>query len=95
MMAHVSSFDRRRRAQLMGTMSSGEDAGEMLGPIIAGFLWATGGVAVLLGGRIVLALVAEAYMIVLGRRGLEREVAPAGARVAPAHPTTSPVGRGP
>ena len=68
MMAHVSSFDRRRRAQTMGYMSSGEDAGEMLGPILAGLLWSTGGVAVLMAGRIVLAVGAEAYAIVLGRR---------------------------
>ena len=68
MMAHVSSFDRRRRAQTMGYMSSGEDAGEMLGPILAGLLWSTGGVAVLMAGRIVLAVGAEAYTVVLGRR---------------------------
>jgi MFS family permease len=67
MMAHVSSFDRRRRAQIMGTISSGEDAGEMLGPILAGLLWATGGVALLLGGRIALAVTAEVYTAALGR----------------------------
>jgi MFS family permease len=65
MMAHVSSYDRRRRAQIMGTISSGEDAGEMLGPILAGLLWATGGVTLLLGGRVALALGAEVYMMVL------------------------------
>ncbi len=68
MMAHVSSFDRRRRAQTMGYMSSGEDAGEMLGPVLAGVLWSTGGVAVLMAGRIVLAVGAEIYTVVLGRR---------------------------
>ena len=77
MMAHVSSFDRRRRAQTMGYMSSGEDAGEMLGPILAGVLWSTGGVVVLMAGRIVLAISAEAYTVVLGRRlGGEQPEAP-------------------
>lgn len=68
MMAHVSSFDRRRRAQMMGVMSSGEDAGEMIGPVLAGLLWSSGGVGVLMAGRIVLAVGAEVYTVWLGRR---------------------------
>ena len=61
LMAHVSSFDRRRRAQLMGYMSAGEDAGEMAGPVVAGLLWGTFGAAALLVARMALALGAEAY----------------------------------
>jgi MFS family permease len=82
MMAHVSSFDRRRRAQIMGTMSAGEDAGEMLGPLLAGALWSLGGVGVLLGGRIALAVCAEAYTAVLGHRIARAEAADEAGRSA-------------
>lgn len=61
LMAHVSSFDRRRRAQLMGYMSAGEDAGEMAGPVLAGILWGAFGAPVLLATRIGLALGAELF----------------------------------
>jgi MFS family permease len=61
LMAHVSSFDRRRRAQLMGYMSAGEDAGEMAGPVIAGLLWGAFGAPALLVARMAMALGAEAY----------------------------------
>jgi MFS family permease len=61
LMAHVSSFDRRRRAQLMGYMSAGEDAGEMAGPVLAGLLWGVFGAPVLLATRIGLALGAELF----------------------------------
>ena len=64
-MAQVSSFDRRRRARTMSYMSAGEDAGEMAGPIVAGFLWSMWGVPVLLGVRIALAVVTEVYTVVL------------------------------
>jgi MFS family permease len=43
MMAEVAGFDRRTRARTMGSMSAGEDAGEIAGPILAGFLWSTWG----------------------------------------------------
>jgi len=61
LMAHVSSYDRRHRARTMGYLSVGEDAGEMAGPVVAGFLWSTWGVPVLLGVRIALAVVTEIY----------------------------------
>ena len=67
LMAHVAGFDRRRRARTMGSLSAGEDAGEVAGPILAGFLWSTWGVAVLLGVRIALAAATEFYAIVLNR----------------------------
>jgi DivIVA domain-containing protein len=67
LMAHVAGFDRRRRARTMGSLSAGEDAGEIAGPILAGFLWSTWGVAALLGARIGLAAVTEIYAVALGR----------------------------
>jgi MFS family permease len=51
LMAHVSSFDRRRRARTMGYVSAGEDAREAAGPIVAGLIWSMWGVPVLLGVR--------------------------------------------
>ena len=65
LMAEVAGFDRRRRARTMGSMSAGEDAGEFAGPILAGFLWSTWGVPVLLAVRIALAVVTEIYTLVL------------------------------
>jgi MFS family permease len=70
MMAEVASLDKRRRARTMGAMSSGEDAGEIAGPILAGVLWSAWGVPVLLGVRIALAVLTELYFIALGRREL-------------------------
>jgi MFS family permease len=78
LMAQVAGFDRRRRARTMGSLSAGEDAGEVAGPILAGFLWSTWGVPVLLGVRIALAVVTEIYASVLSRR-LERGAEPGGA----------------
>ncbi|MGH3118593.1 MAG: MFS transporter, partial [Gaiellales bacterium] len=63
LMAHVASFDKRRRGRTMGYLSAGEDAGEVTGPILAGFLWSTWGAPALLGARIVLAIATEAYTI--------------------------------
>jgi MFS family permease len=67
LMAHVSSFDKRRRAQTMGILSLGEDAGTMAGPILAGFLWSTWGLTVLFGVRVLLAIIAEVYAVYLNR----------------------------
>jgi MFS family permease len=72
LMAHVAAYDRGRRARAMGSMSAGEDAGEFAAPIVAGFLWSTWGVPVLLAVRIALAVVTELYTLAvtasLGRR---------------------------
>jgi MFS family permease len=67
LMAHVSSFDKRRRGRTMGYLSAGEDAGEVTGPILAGFLWSMWGVPALLGVRIAFAVVTEVYTITLSR----------------------------
>jgi MFS family permease len=74
-MAYVSSFDKRRRAQTMSWMSMGEDAGGALAPILAGFLWATWGIAALMSVRVLLALGAEAYALLVTRAAGERPAA--------------------
>lgn len=61
MMAHVSSFDRRSRARVMGVISMGEDAGDIVAPIVAGLLWSWQGATALLIGRFGVAVVAEVY----------------------------------
>ena len=65
LMAHVSSFDKQRRAQTMSWMSMGEDAGDIVGPILSGFLWSTWGITFALGTRVVLAIVTEIYSLTL------------------------------
>jgi MFS family permease len=70
LMAEVAGLDRRTRARTMGSMSAGEDAGEIAGPILAGFLWSTWGVPVLLAARIALAVLTEvATLFVTGSLG--------------------------
>jgi MFS family permease len=63
LMAYVSGFDRRNRARTMSWLSVGEGMGEMLGPMLGGFLWSTWGIAVLMMTRIALALVSEIYAL--------------------------------
>jgi MFS family permease len=74
MMAHVSSYDPQRRAQTMSWMLMGEDAGAIAGPILAGLLWSTWGLPVMLGARVLLAIGTEIYTIYLSRslEGFER-----------------------
>jgi DHA1 family multidrug resistance protein-like MFS transporter len=67
-MAQVSSVDRRSRARSMGYMSMGQDGGEIAGPILAGLLWSLWGVPVVMGVRVILAIAAELYSLVLVRR---------------------------
>jgi len=76
LMAHVSSFDRPRRARIMSYLSAGEDAGEAAGPIVAGLLWSAFGIPVVLGVRIGLAIVAEIYTLTLTRRFGEPSASP-------------------
>jgi MFS family permease len=75
LMAGVARLNPRRRAQTMGWLSWGEDMGEVGGPILAGFIWGTWGIAAVLGVRILLALGTEVYATIL-LRGLERRAAP-------------------
>lgn len=74
LMTHVSRFDRRRRARAMSWMTMGEDAGGIVGPILAGFLWTTWGVGIALGVRIGLAIFTEVYAFILvGSVGKEQD----------------------
>ena len=68
MMSSASSHDPQNRARRMGVMSLGEDAGDLIGPALAGFLWSTGGIGALMGVRIVLAALTEVYAIVITRK---------------------------
>jgi MFS family permease len=65
LMADVSRLEKKRRTQIISFMCLAEDAGEIGGPIIAGLLWSAWGVPVVLGVRILLAIVTEVYATVL------------------------------
>jgi MFS family permease len=67
LMVHVSNFEPQRRAQTMSWMLLGEDAGAIVGPILAGLLWSTWGLPVMLGARVVLAIGTEIYTVYLSR----------------------------
>jgi hypothetical protein len=56
----------------MSLMSMGEDAGEVVGTIAAGFVWTTWGIPMMLGARALLALGTELYAIVLSH-SLEKQ----------------------
>jgi len=64
LMAEVSSQDRQKRGRVMALMSASEEAGAFAGPILAGLLWSTWGVSVLLGVRIGLAIFTEIYALI-------------------------------
>lgn len=67
LMAYASNFDRQRRVRTMSYLSMGEGLGEIVGPILAGILWSVWGIPVMLGARVILALVGEVYaMMVAG-----------------------------
>src|SRR5436309_3016614 len=72
LMAEVSSFDKRNRARTMSWMSMGEDAGGVLSPILAGFLWGTWGITALMGSRVLLALATELYAFFVTRGAREK-----------------------
>jgi MFS family permease len=61
LMARVSSFDRRRRAQTMSYLSLGEGLGETLGPLLGGLLWHSWGIGAMLSARVMLAVISEIY----------------------------------
>ena len=65
LMAQFANFDKKRRARTMSLMSMGDDAGEIAGPILAGFLWSTWGIPIMLGARILLAVITEIYAVAL------------------------------
>src|ERR671918_807599 len=71
-MSQVSSVDRRSRARSMGYMSLGQDGGEIAGPILAGLRWSFWGVPAVMGVRIILAIAAELYSLVIVRPLLKK-----------------------
>jgi MFS family permease len=68
LMSQVSGFNKKRRARTIGYLSFGEGLGEIVGPILAGFLWNAWGITVVVAARVLLALVSEAYAVILMRR---------------------------
>ena len=68
LMAQISGADRSNRARTMSWLSMGEDAGGFAAPVLAGFLWNTWGIVALMSARIILAIVTEAYALLIERR---------------------------
>ncbi len=81
LMAEVSGRDRKHRARVMGFLTSGEDAGDIVAPVLAGLLWSVWGVPALLVGRMLVAGVTEVYAIGLERRQRNAARAPGGPAV--------------
>jgi MFS family permease len=59
--ADLCSLKKGRRAQMMGLMDVGDDAGDIMGPIGGALLWDAWGITGLLGTRIALAALTEVY----------------------------------
>lgn len=70
----IARRDPPRARRRLAALDASENAGEALGPLLAGVLWQAGGVLLLVVGRIVVALAAEVAAVrTLGERdGLER-----------------------
>ena len=83
--ADVSASNKKQRAQLMGLMDMGDDAGDVLGPIGGGMLWDAWGITGVLVARIGLAIVTEVYGAVIIHPDPGRET---GEPVRPHHPST-------
>jgi len=63
LMAELSDTDRKSRARTMSLLGMGDDAGEIVAPIVAGFLLSTWGLPVVLGTRVGLAIVTELWAL--------------------------------
>jgi len=80
LMAQVANLDKSTRARTVSWMGMGEDAGGVLAPILAGFLWSTWGITALMGTRFLLAVVTEVYTFAVVRPPAgPRQVSPASA----------------
>lgn len=55
----IAAGDPRRRGQRLGTLDTAQTIGEAAGPALAGVLWQSGGIVLLFGVRIVLAILGE------------------------------------
>jgi MFS family permease len=61
LMARVSSADPASRARTMSWLTVGEDLGAVLAPAVAGIVWSTWGLPVVMAARAGMALLTEAY----------------------------------
>jgi MFS family permease len=75
MMAEVAARDPARRARTMALIELGEDGGDALGPLLAGMLLGIGGLPLMLGTRVVLAVVTE-LACQITERGLRPDAQP-------------------
>ena len=57
----------------MSWMLVGEDGGPIAGPLLAGLLWNTWGLTVMLGGRVVLSIITEVYVTIINRSLEEKD----------------------
>jgi MFS family permease len=79
LMAGLARQDRATRARTMSWLGMGEDLGEVVGPMIAGALWAAFGLPAVALARVGLALASEVYAVTLAhgpsrpRKGREHE----------------------
>jgi MFS family permease len=76
MMARLSNMDKKRRAQMFGFMTAGEDAGEITAPVAAGLLVHEWGIPIMLAARIGLAAFTEVYTVAVSHRYLPQEEGP-------------------
>jgi MFS family permease len=76
LMAQISSSDKGNRARTMSWMSMGEDAGGLVAPVLAGVLWSTWGITVLMSARALLAIVTEVYALSVTRSRGSRKPRP-------------------
>lgn len=67
-MANVSALDPPRRSQTLAVMSTAEDLGELVAPVLAGLVWASIGLPALLMIRAGAGLATEAYAWWIARR---------------------------
>lgn len=68
MLVEISKHDEKTRAQRMAMLDTTSDAGEILGPIVAGLLIGAFGIPGMLATRIVLSLMTEAQAYLLFRK---------------------------
>lgn len=61
--AEVANADPPRRTRRLAVLDTAENAGQAMGPALAGVLWQTGGVGLLVAGRIALAIAGEAVAL--------------------------------
>jgi MFS family permease len=63
LMAEVAAQDPRSRARIVSWLGMGEDAGGVVGPILAGLLWSGFGIGAVMAARVLLAIAGEVYTV--------------------------------